>query len=86
MGQLEKRDSEVEAATIKAEQADQKLLALEEAKQELSAAVEKANETVSAEIYCPLCSFSDTGVCNRQRMLWRRMTLLERMWRLCKVL
>jgi chromosome segregation ATPase len=85
-GQLKARDSEVEAAATKLEQAEQRLLALEEAKQDLSDAAEKAKETVSTEMSCAHRSCSHSCLHHRQRSLRRRLKPLVKMWLLCKVL
>eukprot|EP01043_Picozoa_sp_COSAG02_P062777 COSAG02_NODE_8746_length_2457_cov_1.119593_1_plen_90_part_00 len=85
-GQLEARDSEVQAAATKLEQAEQRLLVLDEAKQELSDAAEKAKETVSTGISCAHCSCSHSCLHHRQCTLRRKLKPLVKMWRLCKVL
>jgi hypothetical protein len=79
--QLQARDSELEAAAEQLKQAEEKMLALKEAKDELSAAAEKANETVSARLlmYRNIASLT-YYFCLRGRhhKRWRRRRSLDR--------
>ena len=63
MEQLKARDSEVESMAMELEQTEKKVLALEEAKEELSSAAEKAQDAVGVRTKSNYANDSHNEIC-----------------------